>query len=354
MKAIILSAGFGTRLRPYTHSGPKQMLPIVNKPIIEHLIDNLRQSNVKDIILVVGHRKKYIESYFGDGSKFGVNIEYVLQEKRLGIAHAIKLCKDKIDKYPLIVLLGDNLFRDSISDLIKKHKEAKSEASVGVTKVERPERFGIVELEDTKIKKIIEKPKHPPTNYAATGIYIFSHSDIFGIIDQLKKSKRGEYEITDAIQYIIDSGKFVEAIKLEKGWKDTGYPKDLLAANTMLLEDIKDQRLGNIENSKIDGKANISKTATVDNSTIIGPTIVGDRCQIQNSVVGPYVSIADDVSIFDSEIEYSIVSDQSMIKSPRKLVRSIVGKYSKIIIDKDNHMTYIVGDHSKIGCDEKF
>ncbi len=233
MKAVVLAAGLGTRLRPITNEIPKAMVKVADKPLIDYSLEKLRDAGIIDVCLVVGYLQEQLEEYVGDGSKWGLNVTYVTQEERLGLAHAVNQAKDFVDD-SFIVLLSDNLYANELSDLKSQFEEFGGEAGICVTEVEDPTQFGVVELEGDKIIKMVEKPKEPPTNLAIVGIYFFKSPKLFDIITNLKPSGRGEYEITDAIQGLINQGDEVYAIQMVDWWKDTGTFEDLQEVEKML------------------------------------------------------------------------------------------------------------------------
>src|SRR3989344_2464674 len=241
MKGIILHGGHGTRLRPLTHTGPKQLLPIANKPMSQYALEDLKKAGVKDIAIIIGDvYPEKVKEYYGDGSKFGVSITYVYQDKPKGISHAIRLCKDFIGSDKFIVYLGDNVLRKNLIDYTKKFSSSKSDAMILLCEVDEPQRFGVAELDKDnpgKIKKIMEKPKDPPSNLAVIGIYFLSPK-IFDIIDNLKPSWRGELEITDALDMLMNKGNKIEYDIVTGWWKDTGTPEDIIHANKLVLDTI--------------------------------------------------------------------------------------------------------------------
>lgn len=233
MKAIILAAGLGTRLKPLTDNVPKALIKVAGKPLIDYSLEKLEEADIKDVCIVVGYLKDILEDHVGDGSKWGLNASYVTQEEQLGLAHAVEQARDFVDD-SFVVLLADNLYGDSLSGLKARFEEFGGEAGICVTEVEDPTQYGVVELEGDNIVKMVEKPMDPPTNLAIVGIYFFKSAKVFDIIEKLEPSPRGEYEITDAIQGLVDQGDGVYAIKLDDWWKDTGTFEDLQDIEQML------------------------------------------------------------------------------------------------------------------------
>ena len=346
MKAIILAAGFGTRLRPYTHSGPKQMLPIANKPVLEYCIQKVRTAGIREIAMVVGYMENDIMKYFGNGSDFDLSIQYFEQKQRLGLAHAVSICKEFLDE-PFVMLLGDVLFQTNLRDILLHHETEKNTATVALTEVSNPEAFGVAKTEGNQIAYLVEKPVKPPSNLIIAGVYVFENpAQLFDIIDQLPPSKRNEYEITDAIQVLIDQQERVGWYKLES-WKDTGRPEDLLAANKMVLNtikpDLKGIVQGEIVNSAIIGKGSHVK------GEIVGPVVIGDFCTIDVPKLGPYVCIGDGCIINGVSLENSIIMENCEIKTPWAMKQAIIGK--NCCIESATELEsekFFIGDHSKI------
>ncbi|MFB0544597.1 MAG: glucose-1-phosphate thymidylyltransferase, partial [Asgard group archaeon] len=259
MKGIILHGGYGTRLRPLTHTGPKQLIPIANKPISQHALEDLIEAGINEVAIVLGHiYPEKVKEHYGDGKKFGAEITYVYQSEPKGIAHAIGLCEHKVQDEPFVVYLGDNLIKGGIKNFAENFKTSNQDAMVLLCKVENPQRFGVAKLDEKgKLAALVEKPKQPPSNFALTGIY-FLKPTIFKMIKQLKPSWRDELEITEAIQLLLDSGHNV-GYQLVKGWwKDTGAPEDILEANRLVLDELQPQTKGTIEDkNSIQGRASV-------------------------------------------------------------------------------------------------
>jgi len=278
MKGIILHGGHGTRLRPLTHTGPKQLLAIANKPMSQFALEDLRRAGILDIAIVIGgvHSEK-VKEFYGDGKKFGVKITYVPQDKPKGISHAIKLCKNFVGKENFVVYLGDNVLRTGLVKFTKKFASSKSDAMILLCKVNDPSRFGIAELDGKKIMKITEKPKNPTSNLAVIGVY-FLTPKIFGIIEKLKPSWRGELEITDALQMMMDKNMTIQYDTVTGWWKDTGTPEDILHANQLILDTVgTDNQFILNEGAKVQGTIVIGKNSSISrDSFITGPAIIGE------------------------------------------------------------------------------
>ena len=355
MKGIILHGGHGTRLRPLTHTGPKQLLPIANKPMSQYALDDLKKAGVKDIAIIIGDvYPEKVKEYYGDGSKFGVKITYVYQDKPKGISHAIRLCKDFIGSDKFIVYLGDNVLRKNLIDYTKKFSSSKSDAMILLCEVDEPQRFGVAELDKDnpgKIKKIMEKPKDPPSNLAVIGIYFLSPK-IFDIIDNLKPSWRGELEITDALDMLMNKGNKIEYDIVTGWWKDTGTPEDIIHANKLVLDSIGTENQFLIDaDSTIKDSIVIGKDTEISrDSFVTGPVIIGKNCKIGPAVrIGPYVSVGDNCILKNCNIENSIIMDDCKISAKTDLSDSIIAHASEIedhIIPKKQQ--FLIGERSHL------
>lgn len=351
MKGLILSGGFGTRLRPLTYTGAKQLIPVANKPILFYVIEALKNGGIKDIGIVVGETKKEIIDKVGDGARWKVKITYLEQEAPLGLAHAIKIAKGFLGEESFIMYLGDNLLKEDIKALVDVFEKNRPNALILLTKVKNPQEFGVAVVDSKGIvQKLIEKPKEPPSDLALVGVYMFD-KNIFKAIDQIKPSSRNELEITDAIQWLLDNKYRIESHQVTGWWKDTGKPEDIIEANLLVLEDLELKNEGKVIDSQISGKVRIEKGSVIESSTIRGPTIIGKNARITHSYVGPFSSIGDEVLIEDSEIECSIVMENSrIIKVKTRIDRSVIGK-GVTITQKDHSprtCRFIMGDQSYI------
>jgi len=352
MKALVLAGGRGTRLRPITYVIPKQLIPIANKPILHYVMDQLKEANITDVGIIIAPEtgKQIVDSLKYNPWKH--KFTFILQKEPLGIAHAIKLAKNYLKENPFITYLGDNLIETSISTFLEIFNERKPDALIFLKEVPNPQSFGVVVMDkEGKIAKLIEKPQKPPSNLALVGVYIFTPS-IYDIIDDLKPSWRGEYEITDAIQKLLDNGKIVIAHKLKGWWLDTGKKDDLLEANTLVLDKyIKLSINGKIcVNTKVSGRVEIGKDTTVTNSIIKGPSIIGKGSIIKNSYIGSYTSIGNNVKIIDSVIQNSVILDYAEIINVDRLEDSLVGKNAKVYKKEGSYRAYRVsiGDYSEV------
>jgi len=315
MKAIVLHGGHGTRLRPLTHTGPKQLLPIANKPMSQYCIESIKETGINEIAIIVGGTgSSKVREYYGSGEKFGVSFTYIEQDKPKGIAHAIRLCKEFVNNEKFLVFLGDNIVQRSIADFTSNFKKSEFDATILLCEVDNPSRFGIAAIENNKITKILEKPKDPPSNLAVTGIY-FLTPIIFDVIDNLKPSGRNELEITDALDILLEKNHNISFEMITDYWKDTGTPEDILNANRQVLEHICNQTCI-VDESSI----------TLSNSNWITPSIIGKNCKIDKSArIGPNASIGDNTIISsDVVIENSIIMSDCKIDGGLNIRDSII------------------------------
>ncbi|MCK4252512.1 glucose-1-phosphate thymidylyltransferase [candidate division WOR-3 bacterium] len=349
MKGLLLAGGHGTRLRPLTYTGNKHMLPVANKPILFYGLENLKNAGISEIAIIIGPVKEEVKESVGDGSKFGVNITYVDQPEPKGIAHAISLAEDLIGDEPFVVHLGDNMLKHGIKQYSDDFRQSNADALILLTPVDHPRDFGIAELEeDGTIKKLVEKPKEPKSNLAVIGAYFFK-SIIFEAVKNIKLSWRNELEIADAMQYLIDNGFKVSSKIVYGWWKDTGKPEDILEANRLVLDDIKSDIKGVIENSVIKGRVIIGEDSVIkDSSTVKGPSVIGENCIISNAYIGSYTSIGNNCTIENTEVEDSIIMESTKIINAGRIVDSLIGK--NVIIKKGNNLPkgkrLIIGDSS--------
>ena len=353
MKGIILHGGHGTRLRPLTHTGPKQLLPIANKPMSEYCLDAIRDCGISDIAIIIGGTgSNKVKEYYGDGSKFNVRITYIEQESPKGIAHAINLCKEFIGDEKFLVFLGDNIIQKPINNIARKFESSDNDALILLCEVENPERFGIADVKDDKITKIMEKPKDPPTNFAVTGIY-FLTPKIFDIFARLKPSWRNELEITDALQILLEEKNKIAFEMITDYWKDTGTPQDIIHANMVILKKMTPYFKGKKANDVI-----IKGNVMVGDETIIGsgveiegPAIIGNNCVIDaDSRIGPNTSIGNNSKIRKCNIENSIIMSNCEINSDVNIKDSIIAFNSDIRTNLENktEKIFLLGEGTRI------
>tara|TARA_B110000438_G_scaffold202227_1_gene193812 strand:- start:6065 stop:7132 length:1068 start_codon:yes stop_codon:yes gene_type:complete len=333
MKGIILHGGHGTRLRPLTHTGPKQLLPIANKPMSEYCVESLCNAGITDIAIIIGGiGSNKVKEYYGDGKNFGVNFSYIQQDSPKGIAHAVRLCKDFVGKEKFVVFLGDNIIQKNINEYADDFLNSDAAASILLCEVDNPSQFGIAEIENGKIIKLTEKPKIPPTNLAVTGIYFLTPL-IFDLIDDLKPSWRNEFEIVDALQMLLDINKKIRYYMITDFWKDTGTPEDILQANQTILENMDAYFNGTKEKDVIiQGNVMIGEgTIIKQGCKIIGPAIIGKNCIISNDVfIGSNTSIGDNSKLSYCNIESSIIMSNCKINCDIKIKNSIIASNSNI------------------------
>lgn len=351
MKALITSGGRGTRLRPITHTQNKHLIPIANKPILEYSIDYIRDAGITEAGILVNSDDTEVRNHFGNGKKYGVNITYIPQKAPLGLAHVVKISQDFIGNDKFIFYLGDNMVIGGIKHLMNNFLKSDCNCHLTLAKVKDPERFGVPEIKEGKIISIEEKPKNPKSNFAVSGIYFYD-SSIFEAVNHIKPSGRGELEISDAHQYLIEKNYKIGYTEITGWWKDTGKPIDLLEANRLVLDNIETAIRGKVnKGSYIAGNAIIDEGAVVKNSNIRGPVIIGKNCLIENSYIGPYTSIYDNTRIINSEVEYSIVlKDCRIVDVKIRIEGSLLGNDVEIVnaLPKPKTHRFMLGDQSRI------
>jgi glucose-1-phosphate thymidylyltransferase len=352
MKGLILSGGRGTRLRPLTYTQAKQLVPVANKPVLFYGIEALCEAGIKDVGIVVGDTRDEIRKAVGDGSRWGVRVSYIEQDAPLGLAHAVKVAADFLQKEPFVMYLGDNILKSGITSLVSEFQRKKPNALILLTEVPNPEIFGVAELKEGRVVRLIEKPKNPRSNLALVGVYMFDEH-IFEAVDAIKPSWRNELEITDAIQYLIDKEKNVIPHLVTGWWKDTGKLEDILEANHLILSGILRDIRGSIDGTtKITGEVILEKGVEVSGGIIRGPVIIGENTQIIDSYIGPFTSIQNNCRIVKTEIENSIVLEGSDIQDVgSRIDESLIGREVKIHRGPANPQVYrfMVGDKSEIG-----
>jgi glucose-1-phosphate thymidylyltransferase len=354
MKGVILHGGFGTKLRPLTHTGPKQLIPIANKPNSQYVLEDLKASGITEIAIVLGNIfPEKVKEYYGNGKRFGVRIQYIQQDEPKGIAHAVSLCKEYVKDQPFIVYLGDNLLKGGISGFVSKFNQSDYDAMVLLCQVKNPQRFGVAKIDKKgKLVKLAEKPKKPPSNYALTGIYFFKPI-IFSMIEKLKPSFRGELEITDAIQLLLETSQNVGYQIVQGWWKDTGTPEDILEANRLVLDELKPETKGKIENhTSVQGRVATAKGSTIKEGALVrGPVVIGQNTLIKRNVyIGPYTSIGNNCTIKKGEIENSIIMDNCTIDLKERITDSIIGPYSIMATNKSkpHGKKFILGERTYV------
>ena len=355
MKGVILAGGTGSRLRPITHTGPKQLVPIANKPVLEFAIDDLVEAGISEIGIVLGNKgRDAIQEYFGDGSEFGVEITYIVQGEPLGLAHAVGCARDFVGDDSFVVYLGDDLMREGIADLVDDFDPEKFAAGIGLQEVEEPSRYGIVDVDEHgDVVELVEKPEDPPNNLALIGVYVFTPA-VFEQIEQLDKSWRGEYEITEAIQGLLDDGRRIQSHVVHGWWKDTGKPDDVLHANRLVLDDIEHSIEGTIEDKEsIRGRVHLGSGSVIEEGAVIrGPVSIGEDTRITSETyLGPYTSIGDECLIDGAQIESTVVIGKAEISAERKIVDSLIGREVTIVTNeqrKPDGDRFVIGESSSL------
>jgi glucose-1-phosphate thymidylyltransferase len=352
MKALILSGGKGTRLRPITHTGAKQLVPIANKPILFYAMEAVVEAGIREVGVVVGETKREIREAVADGARWGLRVSYIEQEAPLGLAHAVKIAESFLKGEPFVMYLGDNLVKDGIRSLVEEFVQLKPNSQILLARVRDPQRFGVAELKDGRVVCLEEKPARPKSDLALVGVYMFDRT-IFEAVRAISPSKRGELEITDAIQYLIDKGYRVHPHIISGWWKDTGKLEDMLEANRIMLEAIDSRVEGEVDDaSHLIGKVVVERDARIVASTVRGPVIIGERCNIVNSYIGPFTSIYHDTLVRNSEIEHSIILDHSRITDiGARLEDSLIGKNVEVFRSDGKPRAYrlMLGDSSQVG-----
>ena len=354
MKAIILSGGKGTRLRPLTYTGAKQLVPVANKPILWYGIEDLVQAGVTDIgIIISPETGAEVQAKTGNGDRFGANISYILQDQPAGLAHAVKVAEPFLGDSPFIMYLGDNLVQSDLTMFLDEFKTKQLDALTLLCAVPNPTAFGVAEVDKNgRVLKLVEKPKVPPSNLALVGIYLFNTS-VHQAIANIQPSARGELEITDAIQYLIDHDNKVEARQIQGWWLDTGKKDDLLEANRVILDTclVTENRGDMDEQSQVIGRVRIGERSKIVNSTIRGPVVIGEDCYIENCFIGPYSSIADQVTLINADLEHSVFLQGAKVLNIRqRIVDSLVGQRAQIkeAPQRPKAVRLMIGDDSQV------
>ena len=351
LKGLILSGGAGTRLRPITHTSAKQLVPVANKPVLFYGIEALAEAEIGEIgIIIAPETGGEIREAVGDGSRFGVSVTYIEQAAPLGLAHALLTAEEFLASSPFVMYLGDNLLRDGIVDLVEAFKASGPEALILLTPVDDPSSYGVAELDGERVVRLVEKPKDPPSDLALVGVYMFG-PEILAAAHSIQPSARGELEITDAIDALINDGKRVEPHVVKGWWKDTGRLEDMLEANRLVLEEIEGSVEGELIDSDVKGRVVVESGARLEGSTVRGPAVIAAGAEIKSSYIGPYTAIGAGVVIERSEIEHSIVLAGSRIADlPARMEASLLGK-DVVIARSDGRpktLQLLVGDHAEI------
>ena len=351
MKGLILSGGRGTRLRPITHTSAKQLVPVANKPILFYGLEAIIEAGIDEIGIVVGDTHQEIREAVGDGSRFGCRVTYIQQSAPLGLAHAVKESRPFLADDPFVMYLGDNFLREGIQGFVKEFEEHRPDAQILLVPVPNPQDFGVAELEGTRVMRLEEKPKDPRSNLALVGVYMFTRS-VWDAVEGIRPSQRGELEITDALQWLIDHKKTVRSHVITGWWKDTGKLEDMLEANRMAMSRWETRIDGSVDQaSVVEGAVVIEKGARVVRSRLRGPLVLGPDVLVEDAYVGPFSAIAEGARIVRSEVEHSIVLERSVIEDvPTRIDSSLIGKDVVVTRSPDRPRAHhiMVGDSSRV------
>ncbi len=352
MKGLILSGGKGTRLRPITHTSAKQLVPVANKPVLFYGIEAMAAAGIEQVgIIIAPETGAEIRAAVGDGSRFGVSITYVEQDEPLGLAHASLTAEAYLDGEPFVMYLGDNLLQGGITDLVASFRASGPDALILLTPVADPENYGVAELEGDRVVRLVEKPPEPATDLALVGVYMFT-AGIHDAARAITPSARGELEITDAIQHLVDQGRRVEPHIVRGWWKDTGRLEDMLAANRLVLDRIEPRIEGELVDSQCDGRVVVERGARLERTTVRGPAIIGTGAQISDAYIGPYTAIGAGCVIRAAEVEHSILLEGSRVADLEgRMESSLLGRNVTISrgVGQPRAYRFMVGDNSEIG-----
>jgi glucose-1-phosphate thymidylyltransferase len=351
MRGLILSGGRGTRLRPITYTSAKQLVPVANKPILFYGLEALAASGLEEIGIVVGDTHQEIRDAVGDGGRWGVRVTYIPQAAPLGLAHAVLTAEDFLRGQPFVMYLGDNLIRESLAPLVARFRAAAPAAQILLAKVPNPQEFGVAVLAGDRVVRLVEKPATPPSDLALVGVYMFDQH-VFDAARAIRPSGRGELEITDAIQHLIDQGRAVHPHVIEGWWKDTGKLEDLLEANRLVLDTLEPRLDGRIEASEVSGRVVVEAGAHVVRSVVRGPAIIGRNALVENAYVGPFTAIGDSVRIRGSEVEHTIILEGSTVTDVgARIESSLLGRNAQVFraATKPRAYNLMLGDRSQVG-----
>jgi glucose-1-phosphate thymidylyltransferase len=351
VKGLVLSGGAGTRLRPITHTSAKQLVPVANKPVLFYGLEAMRAAGIDDVGIVVGETRAEIKAAVGDGSRFGLRVTYLPQEAPLGLAHAVLIAEEFLGDSPFVMYLGDNLLKEGIAPFVRDFERSEPDALILLQRVKDPSEYGIAELQDGRVVQLVEKPKEPRSDLALVGVYLFTPA-VFESVKAITPSARGELEITDAIQHMIDRGLRVEPHTVTGWWKDTGKLEDMLEANRLILSTIESDVRGEVAESTLDGPVQIGEGSLIERCTVRGPVVIGAGCRLSDTFVGPYTAISDGVVVEHAEIEHSIILENSRIsRLGARMTDSLIGRDCVIAHSEALPVAYrfMVGDSSQIG-----
>ena len=352
MKGLVLAGGKGTRLRPITYTSAKQLVPVANKPVLFYGIEAMAGAGIRDIGIVVGDTHREIRAAVGDGSRWGVRVEYIEQDAPKGLAHAVKISQTFLGQEPFVMYLGDNLLNKGITPFVQEFARERPAAQILLARVPDPQLFGVAELKDGRVVRLVEKPTEYIGDHALVGVYMFG-PQVFESIDRIRPSVRNELEITDAIQDLIDRRLTVRPHVVDGWWKDTGKLEDMLEANRLILDTFERRVEGTVDDeSRVEGKVVVEAGAVIERSVVRGPAIIGKGARIVHAYVGPFTSIMNDVEIRDTEVEHSIVLEgSSLCDVSNRIADSLIGRNVRIhrIAVKPSVYRFMLGDNSEVG-----
>ncbi len=352
LKGLILSGGKGTRLRPITHTSAKQLVPVANRPVLFYAIQAMADAGIEEVgIIIAPETGDEIREVTGNGERFGVRITYIIQDEPAGLAHAVLTAEPFLGDAPFVMYLGDNLLQGGIGELVRAFDEHAPDALILLTEVSDPENYGVAELKDGVVVRLVEKPAQPRTNLALVGVYMFTPA-VHAAARAISPSARGELEITDAIQHLVDSGLRVDPHVVQGWWKDTGRLEDMLAANRLVLDTIATRVDGELVDSQVDGRVIVEAGARLERSSVRGPAIIGAGAQLIDAYVGPYTAVGEDCVISGAEVEHSILLAGSEVRNlDGRMESSLLGRNVKIGRGERQPRAYrfMVGDNSEIG-----
>jgi glucose-1-phosphate thymidylyltransferase len=350
MKALVLAGGSGSRLRPITHTSAKQLVPVANKPVLFYGLEAIRDAGIHEVGIVVGDTAATIEAAVGSGTDFGLDVTYIRQSAPLGLAHAVLISKDYLGAEDFVMYLGDNFIIGGISELVEEFSVGRPDAQIMLARVSDPRQFGVVELDDGEVVRLDEKPSQPKSDLALVGVYIFTPG-VHEAVRMLTPSRRGELEITEALQWLVNHGRKVRATTITGYWKDTGNVADMLEVNRTLLEQVQARNEGSVDaGCEIIGRVAVEPGARVTGARIVGPAIIGAGTTVDHAYIGPFTSVSPDCEIADSEIEYSIVLRGARIQGVGRIEASLIGQHVQVSTAPTVRRAHrlVLGDHSTI------
>ena len=351
LKGLILSGGTGTRLRPITHTSAKQLVPVANKPVLFYGLEAMAAAGIDDVgVIIAPETGDEIRQAVGDGTRFGMRIHYIEQEAPLGLAHAVLTAEPFLGDAPFVMYLGDNLLQGGIVDLVNAFRDSRPDALILLTPVPDPENYGVAELHDGAVRRLVEKPREPTTDLALVGVYMFTPA-IHDAARAISPSARGELEITDAIQHLVDTGMRVEPHIVRGWWKDTGRLDDMLEANRLVLDTIVGRVDGELVDARVDGRVVVEAGAVLERSTVRGPAIIGANALVEDAYIGPYTAVGERCVIRNAEVEHSILLAGSSVSDlGGRMESSLLGRDAAIGRSEGQPRAYrfMVGDNSEI------